>query len=126
MDIIEFKKIVSSTVSQLAMKPIEYREAGITPNFHFAHVKGVNFEFGVICSIEDNWAFCKYIEPMICELDFIDHESLSQILRDQFCIKVLTTQELNGQFVKEPYMHNSDIKYWQPKSKGEGLFNWWD
>jgi len=122
----QFKTLVSSAASQLGMKVCEVRESGITPNFHLAHLKSHNSSFCVIFSEEKCWAFCEYIEPMICELTFIDNEELSKILNEQFDIQVLTKKELESPFVKEPYMTKSDVNYWQPKSKGEGLFNWWD
>jgi hypothetical protein len=122
----QFKSLVASAASQMGMKVIEIRESGITPNFHLAHLKNNDSSFCVVRSEENIWAFCEYVEPMICELVFIENEELTKILDEQFGIKVLTKKELESPFIKEPYMINSDVNYWLPKNKGEGLFNWWD
>ena len=122
----QFKSLIASAASQLGLEVVEVRDSGITPNFHLAHLKSHNTSFCVVRSEENFWAFCEYVDPMICELVFIDNKVLSKILNEQFGIKVLTKEELESPFIKEPYMTKSDINYWQPKSKGEGLFNWWD
>jgi len=60
------------------------------------------------------------------ELEFIDCPEISDLLMERLNILPLTKEELDSSFSDRSYLLESDIKYWQPKKLGDGLFNWWD
>ena len=99
---------------------------GSTSNFHAALINLNSKEFFIICSIHGDWAFINKFNPNDHELDFIDCTVFSDILKNRYDIDTYTKEELNGPFSIKPYLLESDIKYWEPKTLGEGIFNWWD
>jgi len=122
----DFKKIVYSLKMPKEMEIISFSEAGVTPNFHVAYVKEGISEFCILSSIQDEWAFSERLAEFSCDLSFIDRIDLAFALKEGFGIITRNKKELDASFVLQDYMHESDVKYWAPKSLGTGMFNWWD
>lgn len=122
----DFKKIVYSLEITKRVKVISISEAGITPNFHVAYIEEGASDFCILCSIHGEWAFSERITEFSCDLNFIDKVDLGIALKEGFGIIARNKKELDGSFILQEYMHESDVKYWAPKSLGLGMFNWWD
>jgi len=124
MDLALFKKIIYGASNQVDFDIIKLLEPEVTPNFYVAWIKGRDAKFVVLASHNNDWSFAAEYEW--CQLDFINNSKLAAVLLNQFGIHVLTKEELNAPFETRPYIDDADIKYWKPKTLGEGLFNWWD
>ena len=122
-----FKKIVHQIVRDANGEVIDVFAPGPTPNFFAANVSlQAHGSFAVLCSLEGNWAFSRPYDEGVCELSFVDCEPLASALRDAYEIDPISESALNQAFKKQSFHEDSDIRYWKPKSLGEGLFNWWD
>jgi hypothetical protein len=106
---------------------LQIREAGITPNFHAAEITWFNdTSVIIVCSTSGNWALAERITDSSNTLSFIDSKELSSALSRIHNIRVWTAQELNAAFAPRNDISEHDVKYWEPETIGEGLFNWWD
>lgn len=121
-----FKKVVHAAAVQLAGRVLAVHSPSVTPNFHAAEVALGDRTIFVLCSVDGNWAFSANYEPNRCKLSFVDFPPFAEILKSMFGIDPFTRAELAGEFRKQPFMSEADIKYWRPNTFGEALFNWWD
>jgi len=127
MDFTAFKKIVHSTAQQIAAKVVELHKPDVTPNFYAAEIAlphaGTVY---LLCSIGGHWAFSSRYKSDECSLDFVDCPSLADVLEGTFGITPMLKADLLGDFRKQPFNSEADVRYWKPKTLGEGVFNWWD
>ncbi len=121
-----FKEIVYRICRELNYSVIQFYEADITPNFHTAHVRMNEKDLFVLCSHENHWAYSSFYSTSECRLEFLDVPNFSKLLFDYYDIQVHSTEELNSMFSNKYNCLESDIKYWKPRTEGDGLFNWWD
>jgi len=126
MEFKNFSKICHSLGLETNGKVSSLTSSGITPNFHSCKIH-INFEdFYILCSTNNDWAYSKSFPLNNQTINFCDQNNISQYLKSIHNIIPLTKIELNGPFKPRVYLNEDDIKYWQPKTLGEGLFNWWD
>lgn len=109
---------------------------GVTPNFHQGLIVHHDRTVAVACTRDS--AILAVAEPRITDfaagfvesspLMFVTAPALMAALAKMSGFRVLTPAELNGPFdaAAWPEVLASDIKYWQPESLGEALFNYWD
>lgn len=126
MNISEFKRIVFHVAEEIEVRIEEIFEPSITPNFFAAELRKNGLGIFILCTYKNEWAFSKNYEKGTCQLEFTDFKDFSRFLEHQFGYRPYSAEELNASFEPKEYMLDSDIKYWRPKSLGEGLFNWWD
>ena len=126
MEFSAFKKIVYGVCYEIGADVKGFFKGGITPNFHVAHVVLNDKIRFLLCSESDNWAFSEVFDENKCELKFSDEERASKALSRLYGICALSRKELLGPFTSQPYLLESDARYWKPETLGEGLFNWWD
>jgi len=126
MDSALFKKIIYNASKQLGFNVVGCMEPEVTPNFYAAEIE-LNYErLFILASYENDWSFSSQFNSMECQLDFVDCPTLAALLQHQYGVDVLTKDELHAPFEDRSYLLESDVRYWQPKTLGEGLFNWWD
>jgi hypothetical protein len=126
MDFIEFKRI-SFDAARLAGGTIaEFYDSSGTPNFFVAKISLERQSVYLLCTFDGTWAFSESFYPSRCELQFVDSDRIAEALNTNFGVVPLSRACLEDQFIKQKGMHESDIKYWKPKTLGEGIFNWWD
>ena len=122
-----FKKIVHQVVRDANGAVVDIFAPNVAPNFYAANVSlPEHGNVAVLCNLEEVWAFSSGYEEGVCKLAFLDCDPLAGALRNAFQIEAMTESSLNGAFEKQPFHEDSDIRYWKPKTLGEGLFNWWD
>jgi hypothetical protein len=106
-----------------------------TPNFHQAIVTYSSRNVAVVC-VRDAPLLALAVPRVIGftpgreadPLTFVDVPDLAAALEAEPGFHLLTTTELGGPIdaVKWPRICQSDMRYWQPRTLGEGLFNYWD
>ena len=128
-----FKKEIISVIAMAGYRPCYFRKADLTPNFHlgvFAKEQGVTI--GVVCnSIYPLVTFVEEPKEYECSLAYIDLEEPAEMIEEHTNFKVLYQNELSTKLsaaelkcLNEAEL--SQIKYWQPQTIGEIIFNWWD
>ncbi|MGV6860682.1 MAG: hypothetical protein ACWA41_02870 [Putridiphycobacter sp.] len=126
MSFVEFKHTVFTICNELNLTVTHFYPAGITPNFHVAHINNGALDLFVLCSQDNYWAYSSFYSQMECRLEFIDFPEFSELLFKYYDIKVLTKEELDCPFSNRYNLLEYDINYWKPQKEGDGLFNWWD
>lgn len=124
MDTSTFKQIIYSLSQQIGAQVVNIYPPQVTPNFIAAYLKLHQQDLYILCSENNDWAFCQQLQPF--KLQFIDMPDLAQTLHNLSNIQVYNTTKLNAPFVAQSWMSKHDINYWQPKTLGDALFNWWD
>ncbi|GAA5444352.1 hypothetical protein Misp06_02538 [Microbulbifer sp. NBRC 101763] len=126
MEVSIFKKVLYGIAPEVGASLGKVISPEVIPNFLACQIETRKFSLYILCSENNDWAFVEDYDPESCELIFINNELISSKLKDIYNIKTLTKEELNLPFKATNSMLESDIKYWRPKTMGEGLFNWWD
>ena len=127
MDFASYKRIVHCSAQQVAAQVVETHAPGSAPNFYVARiVLPDGATVFVLCSNEGNWAFSNEFVENECRLQFVDCPSFANVLGALYGITPLLKAELEGKFRKQPFNSAEEIRYWKPKTVGEGIFNWWD
>jgi hypothetical protein len=108
----------------------------ITPNFSYVEFTGqFDHQEGakryLLYSCDGCWAVCSHVisDERGIKLQFVDCAEIAAKLKAFYGINVLSKAELEAEFQllpDLPYMSESDLKYWKPRTMGEALFNWWD
>jgi len=124
MEFSDFKKIIFNICSESGASVISFSEAIETPNFHASFIEFQNNKIYILCSENNDWAFSTNLQYN--NLKFINCSELSVKLEKLYGIKAYTKNDLCGNFSENVKISEYDIKYWKPKTLGEGLFNWWD
>ena len=124
MDTNTFKQTIHALSQQIGAQVLHIHPPEITPNFIAAALKFKQQTVYVLCSENQDWAFCQQLQPF--KLQFIDMPDLAEILHNLTNIQVYNTTKLNTPFVAQSWMSKHDINYWQPQTLGDALFNWWD
>ncbi|MDD2721815.1 MAG: hypothetical protein PHH47_10970 [Gallionella sp.] len=111
-------------------------EPEVTPNFSYVEYTGrFDLQEGakryLLCSYDGRWAVCSHVESdeRGIKLQFVDCAEIAVKLKEFYGINVMSKAELEAEFQllpDLPYMSESDLKYWKPKTMGAALFNWWD
>lgn len=126
MDLAAFRKIVYAAARQAGGRVIAIIEPGVTPNFIAARI-GIGTQCcHVLCSHAGDWAFAENIEPALAPLPFIDCPAFAAAMQLLFGLVPLSRARLQEPFSGRPGLSDSDVRYWQPGTQGEALFNWWD
>jgi hypothetical protein len=130
MDLQTFKRVVYGVSGELGARVLKVRAPDVTPNFYVAEVEYVaDYQTRTVCvlaSYNDDWAFSSCLEEHACQLEFVNFGRFAKLMIERFGIKPLAKAELDAPFTPRSYLLESDVKYWQPRTLGEGLFNWWD
>ncbi|MDI6102165.1 hypothetical protein QLQ12_26450 [Actinoplanes sp. NEAU-A12] len=106
-----------------------------TPNFHQAIITYSSRNVAVVC-VRDAPLLALAV-PRVIEftpareagpLTFVDLPDLVAALKATPGFRLLTATELGGPIdaAKWPRISQYDMRYWQPQTLGEGLFNYWD
>jgi hypothetical protein len=135
-----FRRVCYEAVICTGGKVIELRISdGVTPNFHQAIVAYRDRTVAVVCRRDA--ALLAIALPRDLDftparesgpLTFIELPELAAALADAGTrigdFQILTTAELDGPIDLErwPGISSRDLRYWQPASLGEALFNYWD
>jgi hypothetical protein len=106
-----------------------------TPNFHQGIIVYTDRTVAVVC-VRDAPLLAMAVPRVIgctaaresTPLAFVDLPDLADALAQAPGFRLLTTIELNGpiDLAKWPQFSRHDLRYWQPQTLGEGLFNFWD
>lgn len=126
MDRSAFSKVVHAVVRQAGGRVIAIIEPGVTPNFIAARIEIGVQSCHVLCSHADDWAFAEAIAPPLAPLQFIDCPAFAGAMQSLFGLVPLTRAALLAPFTGRPGLSDSDVRYWQPATQGDALFNWWD
>jgi hypothetical protein len=126
MSPVPFKQIVYSVSQSVQAEVLSIHEPSVTPNFFAAELVLSGEKIYLLCSISGLWAFSARFNPADCQLRFIDSQKLAAALSDLFGIVPISAEALNGPMKILPEMSEADLRYWKPKSFGEGVFHWWD
>lgn len=123
----DFRRIVWQVARQAGAWADEVRAPAVTPNFHAARLRWRGGEaLYLLCSQDGHWACARAVEPG-CRLAFVDPpEALEAALMQAGDALPWRVEELAADFVRQPGMSEADVRYWKPRTLGEGLFNWWD
>jgi hypothetical protein len=108
---------------------------GPTPNFHQAIIAYRDRIIAVVC-VRDAPLLALAV-PRVIEfapgresgpLAFVDFPDLADALAAAQGFRLLTVAELGGpiDMAKWPPISRHDMRYWQPQTLGEALFNYWD
>ncbi|MBA4494830.1 hypothetical protein ACFO25_03500 [Paenactinomyces guangxiensis] len=131
-----FKKIVYSLEYLLGVKVLDYKEyRGICCSYFEAIVEYRNEVISIWLLRDQPWIVFTSHSSI-----FINHPPLTGAFHSYYPgYRILTAEELNEpleilvnkdglQIGKELIHHFSlyDMNYWQPKTVGDVLFNWWD
>ncbi|GIJ50944.1 hypothetical protein Val02_78300 [Virgisporangium aliadipatigenens] len=106
-----------------------------TPNFHQAIITYSHRNVAVVCARDA--PLLALAVPRVIEftpareagpLTFVDVPDLVAVLRTAPGFRLLTVTELVGPIdaAKWPRISQYDMRYRQPQTLGEGLFNYWD
>lgn len=131
-----FRRVCYEAARRTGGDLTEFRISGhVTPNFHQGIVAYADRTVAVVC-VRDAPLLAIAV-PRVIEftparesgpLTFLDLPDLAAALTDAAGFRLLTAAELNGPIdtVKWPRISRTDMRYWQPQTLGEGLFNYWD
>ncbi len=122
----EFKKVIYALGNDIGASVETFYFPGVTPNFQVCKLMINSNAIFVLCSENGDWCVSKSFDESLCELEFTDNELITKSLNVQFGIILLSKQELNQEFSSRSYLSDCDVKYWKPRSLGDGLFNWWN
>lgn len=106
-----------------------------SPNFHQGIIAYADRTVAVVC-LRDTPLLAVSV-PRVIEfmpvretgpLAFIDLPDLTAALAQSAGFRLLTAKELDSRFdlAKWPQISQHDMRYWQPQTLGEALFNYWD
>ncbi|MBB5805933.1 hypothetical protein F4560_005701 [Saccharothrix ecbatanensis] len=136
-DLSEFRRVCHAVALSSGGRVVEFRIADcVTPNFHQAIIAYRDRVVAVVCTRHS--ALMAVAEPRAVDfangwrdsgpLTFVDAPRLMALLADMSRFRLLTPDELNGEFDAEdwPEILAYDIKYWRPANLGEALFNHFD
>lgn len=126
MDVPTFKRVAYELARHINAMVVGIYEPDVTPNFMTAKLDLGASEIYLLCSHAGDWALSREVILDPCTLEFEDSLAITEVLECYFGIGLHSKSSLQGPFVKAEWMSDTDIRYWQPKSLGEGLFNWWD
>jgi hypothetical protein len=106
-----------------------------TPNFHQAIIAHPDGNVAVVC-VRDTPLLALAVPRVIDftpardagPLTFVDRPDLAAALEATPGFRLLTATELNGPIdtAKWPRINRYDMRFWQPRTLGEALFNYWD
>jgi len=83
-----------------------------------------NAKLYLLCSSDGYWAVCRDEG-----YEFVDCAEIAAKLKAFYGINVLSKAELDAEFQllpDLPYMDESDLEFWKPKTMGAALFNSWN
>lgn len=134
----EFRRACYTAARDTGGRIIEFRIADyVTPNFHEGIIGYRDRTVAVVCTRDSD--VMAVAEPRNIDfvrgivdaspLTFVDAPELAAAVAVLLPgVQVLTPAELNGSFTPAAWPHvlAYDIKYWQPATLGEALFNYWD
>jgi hypothetical protein len=135
-----FRQVCYEAAKRTGGKVIEFRISdGVTPNFDQAIVTYSDRTVAVVC-LRDAALLAVALprSPQFTPardsgpLTFIDMPELRAVLADAGArfdgFRILNLAELGGPIdtARWPGINSRDLRYWQPASLGEALFNYWD
>lgn len=105
-----------------------------TPNFHQGIIAYKDRSIAAVC-VRDTPLLAVAV-PRIIELaperessplTFLEHRELAAALAQAPGFRLLTAEALNGpvDLANWPQISRHDLRYWQPQTLGECLFNYW-
>lgn len=134
-DMKAFRRVCFEAALRTGGKVIEFRlSAGVTPNFHKGVIAYVDRTAAVVWS--RGTPLLALATPRVIDtpgrelgpLTFLDHPDLATVLAETTEFHVLSATQLNGPIDEATRSRISphDLRYWQPQTLGECLFNYWD
>lgn len=121
----DFARVVNTVASRVGGRVGVLHGPGATPNFAAAEMRLPRETVYVLRSVQGHWACAASFDPSVPRLRFVTCHALAKAL-GALEVHLLSPQELQAPFRRLPGMSEADIRYWQPTTLGEGLFNWWD
>jgi hypothetical protein len=123
-----FKRIVAEVARQTGGQVEFLPSPQVTPNFHTARLSWRSGDaLYLLASWAGHWACVAQLAPPLGRQVFVDPpEALSAALMQVAGVLPYDRAELNADFVRQPGMSEADVRYWRPRTLGEGLFNAWD
>ncbi|MDD4964338.1 MAG: hypothetical protein PHI11_10530 [Gallionella sp.] len=127
---VSFPHIAQAIGSAIGYRVGEVRDSKVTStNYSYVEYTGrfdyqENAKRYLLCSCDGYWAVCSDVGYV-----FVDCAEIAAKLKAFYGINVLSKAELDAEFQllpDLPYMPESEIEFWKPKTMGEALFNWWD
>jgi hypothetical protein len=135
-DLKAFRRACYEAARQTGGALTEFRiSAGPTPNFHQAVISYQDRTIAVVC-VRDAPLLALAV-PRVIEfaqvresgpLAFVEFPELADALAGAPGFRLLSAAELDGPVdpAKWPPTSRHDMRYWQPQTLGESLFNYWD
>lgn len=137
-----FKKVCYSAMTSIGGKVLSFREPVVAQNYFYAEVSFPN-EGSLFILLNSIYPFIAYTtSPDSYNMTFVDHKlltgTINQLCGDVFRVlqsveldEPLRLRETRGGLVvlNENTLNKWDkynIKYWQPKTVGDVMFNYWD
>ncbi|MCG1021234.1 hypothetical protein [Sutcliffiella horikoshii] len=138
----QFKRVCYSIVTNLGGRILSFREPVVAQNYYYAEVSFAN-EDRLYILINSNYPFIAFTtSPVPFNMTFVDHKQLTvsinqlcgevyRVLQPDELYEPLRLKEAKGNLVvvNENTLNKWDlynIKYWQPKTVGDVVFNYWD
>ena len=129
----DFKRIVNNVVAGLGFDVSVYLESSVTTSFHAAVFETDSEPYTVVLG-HSNYPIIAFSNPSILlgkPPDFVDHPSIAEKLGRLFPdVTIAESKELERRIEKSDIncldpVEVVQVKYWQPKTIGETVFNWW-
>lgn len=134
MDSATFTRIARAVASANKYRLGDIDEPGVTPNFWCAeYTCRINYQDAkcyLLCSYDERWAVCSTVDSG--HPHFEDCAEIAATLKSFYGIDVGAKAEMDAEFeltVEISMLSGfgvSALKYWNPQTMGEALFNWWD
>ena len=138
----KFKKVCFSIVTNLGGRMLSFLEPAVAQNYYYAEVSFAN-EDRICILMNSIYPFIAFsTSPVPFDMTFVDHKQLTvyinqlggevyRVLRRDELYEPLRLKEAKGNLVvvNENTLNKWDmynIKYWQPKTVGDVVFNYWD
>lgn len=135
-DLTAFRRACYEAARRTGGELTEFRIGDVlTPNFHQGIIAYTDRAVAIV-GIRDAPLLAIAV-PRIIEftpssesgpLTFVDCPDLAEALADAAGFRLLTATELNGpiDMAEWPRISRPDLRYWQPQTLGQCLFNYWD
>lgn len=126
-----FKQQIGGVLSSVGYKPEEFTKQHASSNYYVCTFEHDNVKVGVLCNAV--YPILAFVSPYAdgIEFNFIELPSIKSAIENYTNFQVCSVEYLNSNLTKDDLTALNEaellqINYWQPTSKGELLFNFWD
>jgi len=127
----DFKAAVFSAARAIGATVVQAEPAGVTPNFHSAALDAPDGEIVVLCN--SRFPIVAFAEAPVAmgSLRFKDHDALRDAMESIGGYTVANVAELGRALTADDLTaldswDLAQLRYWNPSTVGEVVFNWFD